>query len=132
MKSSVYHLQFNVSEKKKSFPFYKDMLGYLGYKVNFEQGVVLKMSNNTCDIWLVQTPVKYKKNKFHRKNTGLNHIAFKVDSKVDVDKFTKEFLVPRKIKTLYSTPKSFPEYTKNYYAVFFEDPDRIKLEVVYL
>ena len=49
-----------------------------------------------------------------------------------MDRFHKEFLKPRKIKTLYSTPKKFPEYTKDYYAVFFEDPDRIKLEVCFI
>lgn len=42
-----------------------------------------------------------------------------------------EFLVTNKIPTLYGTPKLFPEYEEGYYAVFFEDPDRIKLEVAY-
>lgn len=33
-----------------------------------------------------------------------------------------------------SDPKKsfpFPQYTPDYYAVFFEDPDRIKLEVAF-
>ena len=30
-----------------------------------------------------------------------------------------------------SSPVEFPEYHVGYYAVFFEDSDRIKLEVVY-
>ncbi|TMI54977.1 bleomycin resistance protein, partial [Candidatus Bathyarchaeota archaeon] len=28
-------------------------------------------------------------------------------------------------------PKEYPEYRKGYYAVYFEDPDRIKLEFVH-
>ena len=34
--------------------------------------------------------------------------------------------------SLYRTPREFPEYRPGYYAVFFEDPDRLKLEVVHL
>ena len=68
---------------------------------------------------------------YHRKAPGINHIAFKVSSKDEVDKFTKEFLKPNKVPTLYDTPHLFPEYSKKYYAVYFEDPDRIKLEVAF-
>lgn len=57
--------------------------------------------------------------------------SHKVSSKRKVDQFTKEFLKKNKIKTLYKSPRAFPEYSKNYYAVYFEDPDRIKLEVEY-
>jgi catechol 2,3-dioxygenase-like lactoylglutathione lyase family enzyme len=69
---------------------------------------------------------------FHRKRAGLNHVAFRVDQRGDVDRFRREFLEPRGLATLYGTPREFPEYAPGYYAVFFEDPDRIKLEVVHL
>jgi hypothetical protein len=68
----------------------------------------------------------------------LNHIAFQAKSKADVDRLHSEFLVPRSIKVLYGGPKEYPEYSKHlehpeegYYAVYFEDPDRIKLEFVH-
>lgn len=32
----------------------------------------------------------------------------------------------------YDTPREFPEYTRGYCAVFFEDPDRLKLEIAYV
>lgn len=76
--------------------------------------------------------VIFKQNYFHRKNTGVNHMAFKVNSREDVDKFYGEFLKDRNMGTLYGSPKEFPEYAKGYYAVFFEDPDRIKLEVLFM
>ena len=38
----------------------------------------------------------------------------------------------RGLAPLYGTPREFPEYAPGYYAVFFEDPDRIKLEVVHV
>lgn len=88
------------------------------------------MSNGTTDFWLIKTEEKYLPNNFHRKNIGLNHLAFRVESRGEVDQFTNDFLKTHGIPTLYGTPKLFPEYGPNYYAVYFEDPDRLKLEVV--
>lgn len=132
MKSSVYHLQLNVSNSKKSLPFYKSFLGHLGYRIVDESSEHLGASNGTTDIWVIQTDEKYKKRGFHRKSAGLNHMAFRVDSKKAVDDLVRKFLKPKKIKPLYQSPCLFPEYHKDYYAVYFEDPDRIKLEVVYI
>jgi catechol 2,3-dioxygenase-like lactoylglutathione lyase family enzyme len=132
VKTSVYHLQINISDAKRSLPFYKDLLSYFEYKIIDESKEHIGATNGTTDFWIIQTESTHQERKFHRKTTGLNHIAFKVSSKEDVDKFIKEFLTKRKIKTLYNTPKHFPEYKEGYYGVFFEDPDRIKLEIVYV
>jgi|SRR3989344_1728953 len=132
MKTSVYHIQINVSNAKVSLPFYKKLFDYLGYKVIDESEEHIGVSNGSTDFWIIETEKKYLDKQYHRKATGLNHISFKVSSKKDVDNFTKGFLDKNKIKTLYNTPKLFPEYNKDYYAVFFEDPDKIKLEVTYV
>lgn len=133
MKAFVYHIELNVSNPKESFAFYKDLLSFFEHKIVYQDRYnVIGFSNGTTDFWLVKTPNKYLRNKFHRKNTGINHIALRLEKKEDVDRFYKEFLKPRKISTLYSTPKEFPEYQKGYYAVYFEDPDRIKLEVCFV
>jgi hypothetical protein len=39
---------------------------------------------------------------------------------------------PRGIIALPGTPREFPEYAPAYYAVFFEDADRLKLEIVHV
>lgn len=130
MKSILGHLQLNVSNPEISFPFYKDFLKCFDYKIIVEEKEYLGLSNGTTDFWIQAVEDKYKM-PFHRKSTGINHIAFRVDAKEDVDKFFNEFIKPRNVKTLYETPKSFPEYAENYYAIFFEDPDRIKIEVLF-
>lgn len=131
MKTFVYHLQINVSDSGKSFPFYKELLRLLGYKTTHDGKKVLGLSNGTTDFWLIQTNKPFLPNGFHRKNVGLSHVAIGVTKKENVDKIVKNFLEPRKIKPLYDSPKKFPEYQKDYYAVYFEDPDRMKLEIVY-
>ncbi len=131
MKTSLYHIHLNVSDAKVSLPFYKDLFAYLEYKIIDESSEHVGASNGGTDFWIIETETAYKSNKFHRKNTGINHLAFRLNSKEEIDRFVDEFLKPRGITTLYSTPKVFPEYGGEYYAVFFEDPDRIKLEVMY-
>lgn len=132
IKTSFNHLQIYVSDKKVSFQFYKELLTYLGYKTVCEDGDRLGMRNGPTDIWLTEVPGENKKKSYSRRNVGVNHLAFGVSKKEDVDKFCKEFLIPRSIKSLYKSPRKFPEYTEQYYAVYFEDPDKIKLEVVFL
>ncbi len=132
MKISVYHIQINVSSAKISLPFYKKLFSYFGYKIIDESEEHIEFSNGTTDFWIIQTEKAYIDKGYHRKATGLNHISFRVSSKEEVDKFTINFLRKNKIKTLYNTPKLLPEYNKDYYAVFFEDPDKIKLEVTYV
>lgn len=132
MKTSLYHLQLNVSDAKKSLPFYKKLFEYLEYKIIDESKEHIGASNGTTDFWIIQTENPHIKNDFHRKNTGINHLAFRVSKREDVDKFAKEFLKKNNVSCLYDSPKEYPEYNKEYYAVFFEDPDRIKLEVAYL
>lgn len=90
------------------------------------------VSNGTTDFWIIQSEKTHSKRKFHRKAPGLNHISFRVASREAVRKFTRDFLKRRSVKVLYDSPRHFPEYHKNYYAVYFEGPDRIKLEVTYI
>ncbi len=132
MRSFLYHIQINVSDKDKSFGFYKDFLKCLGYEFIYEGENDFGMTNGGTDFWIVETSKEHKKVGFHRKRTGINHISFGVASREEVDKFINKFLTPRGIKPLYDSPREYPEYTKGYYAVFFEDPDRIKIEVTYI
>ena len=89
------------------------------------------MEDGRVSLWIMKTPEKYKDRIFHRKATGLNHLAFRVNSKEEVDKFHKEYLQAKNIPVLYGGPKEYSEYEPGYYSVYFEDPDRVKLEVVY-
>jgi catechol 2,3-dioxygenase-like lactoylglutathione lyase family enzyme len=129
VKASVYHIQLNVVDAGVSVPFYRELLGYFEYRVTHDGRDILGMSNGTTDFWIMQTLAERAATVFHRKNPGLNHVAFRVDSAADVDRFHGEFLTPRGVPILYGGPRDYPEYRPGYHAVFFEDPDRLKLEV---
>lgn len=89
------------------------------------------VSDGRTDIWLVGTAPPHEAASFHRKRPGLNHLAFRVATREDVDRFHEGFLRRWGTPMLYGSPRGFPEYTPGYYAVFFEDPDRLKLEVAH-
>ena len=132
MKASVYHVQLNVADAAVSIPFYRELLGYFEYRVLMGAAGLLGMSNGTTDFWIMQTPPDRSAAAFHRKNPGLNHVAFRVTTRADVDRFNDDFLGPSGIARLYGGPRGYPEYRPGYYAVFFEDPDRLKLEVAHI
>lgn len=131
MKADFYHLRINIKDPKISFPFYKELFAYLNYGIIDEGDDFIGFTDKISDVWIIETDSDRKNVPFHRDNIGLNHLAFIVEKKEDVDKFTKEFLKLKNILPLYDSPKLFPEYDKDYYAVFFEDADKIKLEIVF-
>ena len=65
---------------------------------------------------------------YHRKHIGLNHLAFKAKSQQHVDE-VREWAKEAGHTLLYDD--RYPYATApDYYAVFCEDPDRMKLEVI--
>ena len=115
-----------------SLPFYRALFAYFEYTTVMETQDLLGVSNGTTDFWLIETPRERRGGGFHRKNTGLNHVAFGVRERADVDRFVAEFMTPHRLAPLYDSPREYPEYRPGYYAVFFEDPDRLKIEVAHV
>ena len=133
MRAQVYHLQINVRDAKVSLPFYRELLGYLEYRTVYQTDTVAGFSAGSgTDIWVTGADPAHVGPGFHRKRAGLNHLALRVSQREDVDRFRDEFMTPRRLPALYRTPREFPEYRPGYYAVFFEDPDRLKLEIVHI
>jgi catechol 2,3-dioxygenase-like lactoylglutathione lyase family enzyme len=127
----IHHFEYNVGNLKKSRIFYDTFLKRLGWKRFMTHKDVIGYTDGSLKLFLVQAEKRFISKRFHRKQIGLNHIAFRVNAKKKVDGFY-EFLKKKKITVLYGGPKDYSaEYSKGYYAVFFEDPDRIKLEVVF-
>jgi catechol 2,3-dioxygenase-like lactoylglutathione lyase family enzyme len=57
---------------------------------------------------------------------GLHHFCFRVDTVDDVDRAARE-LEQDGIEV--SSPRYYPEYAPDYYAVFLTDPDGLRLEI---
>jgi len=128
LKGTVHHIEIYVSDLERTIEFWDWLLTELGYKKyqEWNKGISYKL----LDTYLVfvQTEEKFLDIPYHRKRTGLNHIAFHTESRTMVDDLTNK-LRGRKIEILYDDKHPFAG-GKEYYAVFFEDPDRIKVELV--
>ena len=133
-KGLIYHVDLVVSDFSKSAKFYEGFLGWLGYRTigYWAKEQVAGWGIKGCNLWLSQRSEKFAEHRYHRKHVGVNHVAFHADSRKTVDQFYMEYLRPNKIPVLYGGPKDYPDYSKGYYAVYFEDPDRIKLELAYV
>ncbi|HWU72792.1 MAG TPA: VOC family protein [Sphingomonas sp.] len=64
-----------------------------------------------------------------RYTPGLHHLAWRVESREAVDA-AHALLIEHSIPVL-DPPAHYPEYSGDYYAVFFADPDGLKLEIVH-
>lgn len=120
------HIIIAVKNIKESKQFYKKIFTKLGIRQIAEKETAWELFTGFC-LWIKQAQHPNYSYKFH--SPGLHHICIKVKSKKAVDEFYT-FLLQQKI-LIYDKPKAYPKYTKNYYAVFFTDPDGIKLEVAY-
>lgn len=128
MKAIVGHIGINVSNEGESFDFWKSLLIFLDFHIS-PDGNHFDASDGHTYLCVQITKPGHETPTFHRKRTGLSHIALRVDSVEMVDEFVTTFLEPRGIAPLYGgamTPVGYPD---RYYAVYFEDPDRIKVEV---
>jgi catechol 2,3-dioxygenase-like lactoylglutathione lyase family enzyme len=130
MKATLGHIGINLSSEDEPFVFWKDLLAFLDFEIQ-PDGNHFDATDGHTSLCVQVTKPDYQEPNFHRKRTGLGHVAFHVDSADMVDAFVNDFLKPRHIETLYGGAKAYPDYTPDYYAVYFEDPDRIKIEVVY-
>ncbi|KAG0038229.1 hypothetical protein BGZ82_000740 [Podila clonocystis] len=71
----------------------------------------------------------------HKSNPGLHHLAFSVGTHEEIDEFHSRivgfFSSHASHGRIVDAPALYPEYGPHYYAVFFTDPDGVKLELVF-
>jgi catechol 2,3-dioxygenase-like lactoylglutathione lyase family enzyme len=128
-KGIIHHIELYVSNLEESLHFWNWFLEKLGYEhyQEWDKGVSWKLGPTY--LVFVQAEDKYLDDvPYHRCRPGLNHLAFHGESREQIDHLTLE-LEERGIKILYKDRHPYAG-GPDYYAVFFEDPDRIKVELV--
>ena len=128
------HVDLTVTDMSRSVRFYDQVLDKLGYKRLPEAGAgapcwgVADADGGVFSIALQLARQGSAAEPHDRYAPGLHHLAFHADSRADVDGF-HQFLLDMEAAIL-DAPAAY-DYTAGYYAVFFADPDGLKLEVVH-
>ncbi len=120
------HVDLTVNDLEKSATFYEKILARLGFRRLMENGQV-RWAN--AHLSFAIRPASGGEQQIDRYRAGLHHLAFKVRNRADVDEF-HQFLIREGMNVL-DPPAEYPQYGPDYYAVFFADPDGIKLELVH-
>ncbi len=128
MKGSIHHIEIYVSNLNKSIEFWGWLLEELGYTIFQEWAIGRSWKLGDSYIVFVQTEKRFLDVPYHRCRVGLNHLAFHASSRQQVDDITIK-LKEKGINILYLDKHPFAGGDKHY-AVYFEDPDRIKVELV--
>jgi len=114
------HISIRVSDYKKSKAFYGRLFDFLGFEISDEYPNTIGWTNGKTRYWIAPAEGRKK----HRiGDVGLHHYAFELRNRKDVDAL-QGFLEEQRIRIV--DPAN--EYYEDYYAVFFLDPDGIKLE----
>jgi catechol 2,3-dioxygenase-like lactoylglutathione lyase family enzyme len=118
------HLVLNVGNFARSKDFYRKVLGFLGFALKHEYPDMAGWSNGKTLFWIAAADAKGKKHKYRKGDIGFHHYAFELSSRKDVDALGA-FLVEHGL-TVVDPPGEY--YEPSYYAVYFTDPDGMKLE----
>jgi catechol 2,3-dioxygenase-like lactoylglutathione lyase family enzyme len=81
-------------------------------------------SNGKTLFWIAAADAQGGRRKYRKGDIGFHHYAFKLSSRKDVDALGA-FLEKNEMPVL-DPPGEY--YGRNYYAVYFADPDGMKLE----
>ena len=138
------HLDLSVGDPTRSIPFYAALLETLGFTrwSSEESGwtgeqpqraawFIRNADGSLFGIDLRPSETAKRDQKYDRYAPGPHHVAFHAESREVVDRLHAEVVACG--GTVLDAPAEYrgPAYGGGYYAVFFADPDGVKLEVVH-
>ncbi len=124
------HVDVTVNDLARSTIFYEKVLTMLGFRRLIEDNPdVVVWGNAHLSIAIRRAASAERGASFSLYRVGLHHLAFKAKSRDAIDEFHR-FLMRENLPIL-DAPAEYPQYGPNYYAVFFADPDGMKLELVH-
>jgi glyoxylase I family protein len=132
----IHHLDLNVSDLERSRAFYDRILRQLGYRpVDYSAAgdpagydwLASASSGVRLSIGLYRA--RNAEAGYDRSAPGIHHLALHAGSRGQVDQLYQTL---REMNAnILDPPSDYPKYEPGYYAVFFLDPDGIKLECVF-
>jgi len=121
----LHHVELYASDLDASVPFWDWLLGELGYEPKNDWDGGRSWIRDPTYVVLVQA--EESDHPFDRDAAGLNHLAFHAGSRKQVDAITEGVRERDDASLLFEEQHPF---AGGYYALYCEDPEGIKVEVV--
>ena len=131
MARAIHHVYLTVSDLTRSRTFYEPVMRYLGYEVTRETprevlfSQAERCANTSLRLYAAKPGSRGKRH--DRYAPGLHHLAFEAESREDVDGL--HLLLSELNAEILDPPGVY--YPAGYYALFFADPDGLKLELAF-
>lgn len=120
------HIYITVTDLQRSEVFYDQVMTVFGFRKNqFILGNEQHIQYYNRDFGYVLRPARSEQS-HDAYAAGLHHLCFRVQTQNDVLSAAQQLKL---LNIHVSDPKLYPEYAPDYFAVFFSDPDGIRLEV---
>jgi len=125
---AIHHIDITVRDPERALRFYDFVLPLMGFRRIEDAAEGPLWAGAQVEVGL-QTARADSTTAHDRRSPGLHHLAFTAPTRESVDGLYEKLQaadVP-----IFDPPADYPEYAPGYYAVFFADPDDIKLEYVF-
>jgi glyoxylase I family protein len=120
------HIYLTVSDLDRSEKYYDVLMDCIGFRKNhFQFGTEKHIQYYNRHFGIVLRPTRSAK-PHDPYAPGLHHLCLRVESEQDVRAAARR-LEENGISV--SEPRHYPEYAPDYFAVYFSDPDGIRLEI---
>ena len=130
---SINHLRLTVGDIPRAEQFYLPMMELLGYELHDRKPVRLSWARRSHFgvFWFILTAAREEPPPVQHDllSPGFHHLAWNADSRAQVDELYRLLL---KMKATVLDPPAEYDYEPGYYAVYFVDPDGLKLELVHI
>ena len=135
-RGSISHIALTVSDLERSAAFYNKVFELIGFKRVEVPEATQQAMKTRLNAWVgpgYSISIRPSKGEFarrlHDRNApGFNHMAFSAEDRSDVEKLYE--LLKQMGATVLDAPAEYP-YSPGYFAVYFADPDGLKLEFAY-
>lgn len=124
----IHHIEIYVSDLNRTMAFWTPFMEKLGYEADRWSGGINYRKGKDSYLCFLPTSPEHVGAGYHRQRVGLNHLAFRGRSREHVDELAA-WVKEAGHTVLYEDRYPFAT-GGDYYALFCEDPDRIKVEVV--
>ncbi len=128
MSTSLHHLALACTDMRASSAFYDRLLAPLGYRRDHDTAELITWIGPTPEILLYRASLDRPQHALGA--PGWHHAAFEVSTR-DLVERVYDVLSASGSKVLIP-PAEYPEYGSGYFAVFFEDPDGLKIEIAFI